>query len=276
MTKGSIINSLFRGVIIIIAVIFAAPFYFCITMAFKTPSESAASALALPKTLSFDNFQKSIQISNFNTSIINSLIVTSVSVVLIVLLSSMCGYVISRNMDKRRYKILDKLILFGIMVPFQVIMIPVFKTAKTFNLLNTRAGIIILIVGTSLPYAIFLITGFVKTVPRELEEAARMDGAGIIKIFGYVVFPLLKPITATVAILHSLWIWNEFNISLIILQKERVRTIPIQQFHFFGEYSINLNFAFASACVSMVPIVIFFLIAQKQLIQGITQGAVKA
>jgi raffinose/stachyose/melibiose transport system permease protein len=245
-------------------------------MAFKTPSESAVSVLALPQKLSFENFKGAMQVSNFNISLINSVIVTSISVVSIVVLSAMCSYVISRNMDKRRYKIIDKLILFGIMVPFQVIMIPVFRLAKSYHLLNSRLGIIILIVGTSLPYAIFLITGFVKSVPRELEEAAKMDGAGILTIFSRVVFPLLKPITATVAILHSLWIWNEFNISLIILQKERVRTIPIQQYHFFGEYSINLNFAFASAVVSMIPVVIFFLIAQKQLIQGITQGAVKA
>jgi len=146
---------------------------------------------------------------------------------------------------------------------------------KELSLLNSYEGIIFLMIGTSIPYATFLTIGFVKSVPRDLEEAAWIDGCSVWGTFWRVVFPLLKPIVSTVGILHVLWMWNEFNMSFIVLQKETLRTLPIQQYHFFGQFSVNLNLGFASACLSMIPVIIFFAFAQRLLINGITAGAVK-
>ncbi|GKX28921.1 sugar ABC transporter permease [Vallitalea longa] len=259
----------------LIAVLFLFPFYICIVTAFKTPMETAQGVLALPSKLHWENFSKALEITNFSRSFLNSLITTTTSVVFIVICSSMCGYIIARNLKKFRYRLCETILLGAMMVPFQVIMIPVYKMLKLSNMMNTLPGLIILLVGTSIPYSTFLYIGFVKLVPRELEEAATIDGSGIYRTYWNIVFPLLKPITATVATLHVMWMWNEFNISLIVLQKEHVKTIPIQQFYFFGEYTTDLNLAFASACIAIIPILIFFIIAQKFLINGLMSGAVK-
>lgn len=117
--------------------------------------------------------------------------------------------------------------------------------------------------------------GFVKSIPRELEEAAMIDGCGAFKIFFRIVFPLLKPITVTVATLHVLWLWNDFNISMILLQKEEVRTLTVKQYYFFGEHTSNYGVAFAASILCMIPILLFFIATQKYMIEGISAGAVK-
>ena len=269
--KGMWINIL----LFLLAVIFLVPFYICIVTAFKTPAETAVSTWSLPKGLDLSNFAEAMEKSNFLQSFGNSIFITVVSTLGIVLFSAMMAYSICRNQESRLYRMFGSALFIGIMIPFQVIMIPVYKMFKNMGLLNTYRGIIILMIGTSLPYASYLVMGFIKSIPVALEDAARIDGCNIWQTFWKIVFPLLKPITSTVGILHVLWMWNEFNMSFIVLQKEAMRTLPNQQYHFFGQFTINLNLGFASACLSMIPVIIFFLFAQKLLISGITNGAVK-
>ena len=161
------------------------------------------------------------------------------------------------------------------MLPFQVVMGPVYRLFRMYGLLNTLAGEIIMLTGMSVAYASFLYVGFVKSIPYELEEAARIDGAGPFKTFFMVVFPLLTPVTATVAALHVMWLWNDFNVALIMLQKDAVRTLTVKQFYFFTQYSSDYNMAFAASLMGMIPVLIFFMVMQKYLINGITDGAVK-
>lgn len=260
---------------VVAALVFLMPFYICIVTALKTPQETAISTLALPSGFMLDNFTEAMERSNFARSFLNSLLVTGVSATGIVLLSAMCGYVICRNRQSRFYRAMDSLMFIGIMIPFQVIMIPVYRMFKNLALLNSYTGIILLMIGTSIPYATYLVTGFVKSVPIQLEEAAKIDGCNVLRIFWQIVFPLLKPITSTVGILHVLWMWNEFNMSFIVLQQDAMRTLPIQQYHFFGQFTVNLNLGFASACLSMIPVILFFLFTQRFLISGVTSGAVK-
>lgn len=269
--KGIGINLL----LLLFAIVFMIPFYICIVTAFKSPQETAVSTWSFPETLNFGNFTEAMEKSNFFQSFGNSVCITVFSTLGIVLLSAMMAYSICRNQNIRWYRICNIGLFIGIMIPFQVIMIPVYKMFKELQLLNTYRGIIILMIGTSLPYASYLVIGFIKSVPRALEDAARIDGCNVWQTFWLIVFPLLKPITSTVGILHVLWMWNEFNMSFIVLQKEALRSLPIQQYHFFGQFTINLNLGFASACLSMIPVIVFFLFAQKLLISGITNGAVK-
>lgn len=269
--KGLLINILLS----LLAAAFIVPFYICIVTAFKTPQETAVSTWSLPAALNLSNFSEAIEKSNFVQSFGNSIFITVTSTVGIVLFSSMMAYSICRNKESRLYRSFSNILFIGIMIPFQVIMIPVYKMFKDLGLLNTYAGIIILMIGTSLPYASYLVMGFIKSIPAALEDAARIDGCNVWQTFWKIVFPLLRPITSTVGILHVLWMWNEFNMSFIVLQKEEMRTLPIQQYHFFGQFTINLNLGFASACLSMIPVIIFFLFAQRLLISGITNGAVK-
>ena len=161
------------------------------------------------------------------------------------------------------------------MLPFQTVMIPIYKMFKSLGMLNTHVGVMIIVAAVNLPFAVMLYTGFVKALPVELEEAAKMEGCTGGKIFWSIIFPLLKPITFTIATLMTLWTWNEFNVSLLVLQKDTVKTIPIQQYVFFGQYSSNYNLAFAAAVLSMIPVVLFFIFAQKYIVKGLVDGAVK-
>lgn len=260
---------------VLLALLFLFPFLIAVLTAMKSPLQSAQNVLAWPNPIEWDNFKEAVRVSKLSAALGNSIITTGCSVVMITLFSAMGGYVIGRNRTNKVFSFSEKLYLSALMVPFQVIMVPIYKIYKTLHLLNTLHGAILILVGTSIPYATFLYIGFIKSVPRELEEAAQIDGCGPIRAFFQVVLPLLRPITAVVASLHVLWMWNEFNISLIVLQKDAVRTIPIQQYFFFGQYSSNFNLGFAAAIVSMLPIVVFFLLAQRWLVEGISSGAVK-
>lgn len=251
------------------------PFYIAVATAFKTPLETAQSVLAWPSRLRFENFVTAMKVSNFARAMLNSVITTFPGVVLIVLLASMNGYTIARNYHIRLFKGLEKMYLSALMLPFQILMIPIYKIFKTLNLMNSLVGDMCILVGTSIAYSTFLYIGFVKSVPRELEEAAKIDGSGPYRTFMLIVFPLLKPITATIAALHVMWLWNDFNIAITLLQKESVRTLTVKQFYFFGQYNINYNDAFAAAILSMLPILVFFIFAQKYLVSGIAAGAVK-
>ena len=261
---------------VLICLLFLFPFYIAIVNSLKTPMETALNALALPTAFVLDNFKEAAETINFGRSLLNTLFVTVVGVFLIVVCSSLSGYAIARNLDRSRYfKGLDKVFLSSMMIPFQVIMIPVYKMYKRLGLINNLWGMVIMLVGVSVAYASFLYVGFVKSVPIELEEAAKIDGCGQLRNFVVIVFPLLKPITATIAALHAMWLWNDFNISLILLQKAQVRTLTIKQFYFFAEYSSDYNMAFAGALMAMIPVLIFFLLMQRYLVDGITSGAVK-
>ena len=256
--------------------IFLSPFYIAIVNSLKTQLETAVNVLALPKVFSLENYKEAMQKISFSKSLINTFIVTVVGDILIVLCASMSGHAIARNSDKGKYfKVLDRIFLSSIMIPFQVIMIPVYKVFRSLGLINNLLGMIIMLTGMSVAYATFLYVGFIKSIPIELEEAARIDGCNQFQAFWMIVFPLLKPITATVAALHAMWLWNDFNVSLILLQKEAVRTLTIKQFYFFSEYASDYNMAFAAAIMGMIPVLIFFLLMQKYLVGGITAGAVK-
>lgn len=269
------INGIISFITILVALLFLSPIYIVIVNAFKTPLETAESILSFPTGMHLENFSRAVEVTNFWVSLKNSIIVTVSSVVLIVFCASMAGYVICRNNRKKFYRGMDILLMSGMMVSFQFIMIPAYRMLKNLGFLNTYAGAVIFMVGTSVSYATFLYAGFVKTLPITLEEAAMIDGCGPFKTFWVIVFPLMKPITATVTALEMLWMWNEFNIALIVLQKKEMRTIPMQQFYFFGQHISNMNQAFAAATISLIPVVVFFFLTQKSIAGGITAGSVK-
>lgn len=264
------------GIILVTTLLFLTPIYLAVLTAFKTKQELSLSVLAWPGKIYIQNFIEGMQRSDFFQSLKNSVLVTFPSVVLIVLCSSMSGYSISRyGKGTKALRGLDKLYLASLMIPFQILMIPVYKIYKNLNLLNSRVGMILMLTGTSIAYASFLYVGFVKSIPREIEESAYLDGCSQMQAFWQIVFPLLKPISATVAALHVMWLWNDFNISIILLQKERVRTITVKQFYFFGEHTADYGMAFATAILSMIPVIICFIFMQKYVISGVSAGAVK-
>lgn len=275
MKRIKISTVLQQAFVYIMALIFLSPFLLSVLLSFKTKQETAKSVLALPEVLHWENYVEAIEKANIINSMKNSVVITVGSVVLVIIAAAMAGYGIARRYNHKGFRFYESLLMGAMMIPFQTLMIPLYRMFKDLNLLNTRMGAIVLIAAFNMPFAIMMFIGFIRTLPIELEEAAYLDGCGRIGIFTKIVFPLMKPITVTIAVLDALWAWNEFNISLLVLQKNEVKTIPMQQYVFFGQHSSNYNMAFAAAVISMIPIVIFFLVCQKHIVEGMTAGAVK-
>lgn len=266
---------LWRAFLGIMALVYVFPFLVSILLAFKDKKETAQNVLALPQRLHWENFVNAVEKANILHSMKNSVIVTVASVILVLIVASMAGYAIGRQYHKKGYRLYEMVLTAAMMIPFQTLMIPLYKMFRGMGLLNTLPGVILLIAGTNMPFAVMMFIGFVRTIPIELDEAAMLEGCGKFKTFYKIIVPILKPITVTVAVLDALWAWNEFNVSLLVLQKNEVKTIPMQQYVFFGEHSADYNMAFAAAVISMIPIVLFFIIMQKHIVEGMTAGAVK-
>lgn len=261
--------------IYLLVLLFLIPFFMSLFISVKSQEEMANGVLTFPRTIHFENFTRAIEEAKIVQSFSNSIIVTVCTVILIIICASLAAYGIGRYYQKRVMRIYEMVLMASMMIPFQTLMIPIYKLFRSINLLNTHIGVILVIMALNLPFSIMLYTGFVRAIPIELEEAAQMEGYGKFRIFLHIIFPLLKPATVTVATLMTLWTWNEFNASLIILQNDAVKTIPMQQYVFFGQYSSDYNLAFAAAIITMIPILVFFLFAQKHIEAGLVEGAVK-
>lgn len=262
------------SIVLVIALTFLFPFYVAVLMAFKTPKQSFDSFYSLPSSLNFENFVLSWNASNYPAAMLNSFIITLISVALIVFVSALAGYSIARR-NKPFYNFVFIVFLAGLVVPFQITMLPLYKMGKEFALLNSHWGIALIYGGFGVQMGVLFYAGFIRAISREIEEAARIDGCSTPSIFIRIVMPLLKPVTATVLVLNALYIWNDFLLPLLYLQDNHYRTIPLQQYFFFGQYSSELNLAFAYAVMGMIPIIAFFLLMQKYIIKGIAAGAVK-
>lgn len=262
------------AIILLLAVIFLFPLYIAILMSLKTAKQTFDSFYALPSSLDLSNYLHAWDTSKFPAALMNSLIITGLSVVLIVLVSALAGYAIARR-NKPFYNLIFLVFLSGMMIPFQVTMLPLYKLGKSLHMLNTHWGIILIYGGFGVQMGILFYTAFIRQISREIEEAAKIDGCSTPGIFFRIIIPLLKPVTATVVVLNALYIWNDFLLPLLYLQDQSYRTIPLQQYFFFGQYSSDLNLAFAYAVMGMIPVIVFFLFMQKFIIKGIAAGAVK-
>ncbi|NBD24227.1 carbohydrate ABC transporter permease [Paenibacillus glycinis] len=262
------------ALVLLLAAVFMFPLYVALLMSMKSAKETFDSFYALPGSLNFSNFSHAWDTSKYPEAITNSLIVTALSVTVIIIVSALSGYAIARG-NKPFYSIVYLLFLSGMMVPFQVTMLPLYKLGKSLHLLNSHWGIMLIYGGFGVQSGVLFYTGFVRGISREIEEAARIDGCSTPGIFVRIILPLLKPVTATVLVLNVLYIWNDFLLPLLYLQDKSYRTIPLQQYFFFGQYSSDLNLAFAYAVMGMIPIVVFFLFMQRFIIKGIAAGAIK-
>ena len=250
------------------------PIYLTVVIALKNPQELAESVLGLPKQLHWENFSQAIEMTDFFSAFKNSAIISVSVVILTLLTNSMVAYAIARNMHKRLYKFLYYFLVSAMFIPFPIIMLPIVKQTSAWGLDNI-VGLIFLYIVYGLSFNIFVYVGYIKSIPLELEEAAIVDGASTWKVFWKVIFPLLTPINATVAILTCLWTWNDFMLPLIILGGNQTTTLPLVQYVFQGQFSTDYNLAFASYLMALAPMVIVYLFAQKWIINGVTKGAIK-
>lgn len=254
------------------------PLYMTIVIALKSPSEMTNDiygALSLPKTFSLDNFKEAMRVTDFWHSLANSVLITGITIVLSLVIHSMAGYAIGRTMARHKgFKFIYFYIVSGMFVPFAILMMPLVKQTARLGIDN-MLGVIILYVVFYMPMNVMLYSGYLKNVPLAMEEAADIDGASAWKTYWTIIFPMMKPMHATVAVLTALGTWNDVMTPLVIMSGLENTTLPLAQLNFQTQFGTNYNLAFASYLLSLIPILIFYLICQKQIIGGIANGAVK-
>ncbi|MBQ2680675.1 MAG: carbohydrate ABC transporter permease [Eggerthellaceae bacterium] len=260
----------------LITVIF--PLYMTVIIAFKQPSEMTTDIvgiLSLPQTWSFANFAEAMEVTDFWNSLLNSFIITASTVIASIVIHSLAGYAIARNMaSKKFFKFAYYFIIAGMFVPFAILMMPLVKQTAELHIDN-MFGVIVLYVVFYMPMNVLLYTGYLKNIPVALEEAARVDGASTWSTYWRIIFPLMMPMHATVAVLTSLGTWNDVMTPLVIMSGSGVNTLPLAQLTFQTQFGTNYNLAFASYLLALLPMLIFYLFAQKQIINGVVNGAVK-
>ncbi len=256
------------------AILFLFPIYIALLNAFKTDGEMARSILAFPGSLYFDNFIIALRRLNFVKTTFNTFSITSLSVIGILFCSSLAGYKLARTPGKLA-NFFYTLFIASMLIPFHSIMIALTKTAMVTGTKGSILGTVAIYIGLGVNMAIFLYTGFVRTIPIELEEAAIIDGCGPFQVFFYIIFPLLKPISATIAILNALWIWNDFLLPLLMITDARNYTLILAANSFFGKYTADWTNLLAGLLMTSLPLIIFYLLFQKHIVKGITAGAVK-
>ena len=259
----------------VVAIIFLIPFYFLVTTALKSDTEVlTTTSLTPPSTPDFSNFVEVVTAqgnSNVIMGLVNSLIITAGTMILLVLLGSVTGYVISRN-TRRWSRAAYYLFLVAIVLPTQLGTVPLYIGARALHLTGSQIGMILLFTGMLLPLSIFLYAGFFRGLGTEYEEAATIDGASRTQIFFRIVLPLMSPATGTVAILAGLIVWNDFFTSLIFLGGSKNQTLPVAMYYYIGSLVSQWNLIFAIVIVSMIPILAFYLFAQRRFIQGFAGG----
>lgn len=255
-------------------ILFLAPFYLVVLNSFKTNKEIINNAIALPEALNFDGYTKAFEKMDYLRSFGNSAYVTIISVFFILLLSSMCAYLFARKTWKIN-KIIFMIMVASMIIPFQTIMIPLVKNFAAWDIMDNLNTVIFFYVGVNAPMAVFMFHGFIKNVPYELEEAAKMDGCTQFGVFFKIVLPLLKPIASTILILDVLGLWNDFLFPFIIIKTQSLRTLPLTTYIFSGQYATNYSLVTAGLVLTILPIIALYLFLQKHIIEGIAQGAIK-
>ena len=256
------------------ALVFLGPFYFGVINSVKEFGDILRNAAALPATMEWGNYVIGYRTSNFLRAFGNSLYVTAISLILMVFLGALAAWRMVRR-PHRFSRILFGVFVVAMVIPFQSVMIPLMRIVQLFDLLNSRNGLIVIYLGLGMPFTVFLLHGFARTVPVELEESAYLDGAGTPRVFVAIVLPLLQSMLATVMILQAFWIWNDFLLPLLVLFDDRLQTIPIAIFGFFGQYTDQWDYALATLVMGIAPIVIFFLVMQRFIIRGVVAGSLK-
>lgn len=251
------------------------PLYLALSIALRTRDETTSNFFAPPTRLYLDNFSSVINKANFWGMLQNSALITIISLLFMLIAIPMVSYAISRNTNKLYYKWVYTIILMGIFVPFQAIMLPIYRHMSNLELLN-QTGLIIMYVTLSFSQGLFLGVGFLKNIPLELDQASKIDGCGVWYTFSRIIYPLMLPIIATILILNSLWIWNDFQLPLIMLNRHPdFWTLPLFIYNFKTETSFDYNLAFAAFTLSMAPIAIMYVFTQKYIIGGLTEGSIK-
>ncbi|NRF95127.1 carbohydrate ABC transporter permease [Paenibacillus frigoriresistens] len=254
-------------------VVMLLPFYYIVVNTFKSASEASQHPLALPTRVSFENYRYVFDRVPLLQSFSNTVFITVASVLIIVLIGSMAAYPIVFNRGKL-YKVLMFYLLCGFLIPFQSTLIPLFELMKNLGFINKIYGLIILY-SSGCVFSFFLVSGYMRTIPKELEEAATIDGCSVWGIFWKIILPLLKPITITAVIFQTMWIWNDFLTPMLFLNSRSKGTLVLEIYRARGQFSVDWTLFLTLTVLVLLPILIFFIIMQKHIVKGMVGGALK-
>lgn len=274
-------STLSSVLLVCLSLIWLSPIYIILANSFKSRDEMYVNPLGMPVKFSLEYYSGAMEKMNFLRAFGVSLVITIVSVAIIVVLCAMAAWMMARSDGKLSKAIYYTLIL-TMLIPFQTLMMPLMQEMNSLEKLlgiqikDTIGGLIFMYIGFGAGMGVFMFYGFVKgSLPRTLEEAAIIDGCNTWQLFWRVVFPMMKPTIITLVILDVIWIWNDYLLPSLTLKSASNRTIPIGTQIFFGQYTIEWNMAMAALMLTIIPVVVFYLCAQKHIVKGVAAGAVK-
>lgn len=259
---------------LLMAVIALLPFYVLIFISVSSPSMRISRGIFVMPDFHLENYIDAWQTSTLGISIVNSIIISGGALAVLILVSASAGYAIAR-FENRWHNIVFKAFLFSMMVPAIINTVPLYTLMKSIGGINTHWAMILLLATNGIPFSVFLYTGFIKSISKEVEESAIIDGCTWFSAFWRIIFHFLKPVTAAVVIIQGMAMWNNYAQAVFFLQRRSMHTIPLSISSFFHKYGADWNLMAAAAVIGMAPAVIAFLIFQKYFIKGIASGAVK-
>lgn len=267
----SILNYLLLSVL---ALVFIYPMLLMILTAFKSTKEIFFNPFGLPNNWSLQPFIDVWQKANFNVYFFNSIFIASLAIILLLVCASLAAYGIAR-FEFKMSNFIFMIFLAGIMIPIRLGILPLFILMRNLNLLDTRLSLILTYAASGMPMSVFILTGFFKTIPSDLGDAAKVDGANEFQIFYKVMLPLVRPALATVTIVNFVPWWNDFFFPLLFIKSDSLKTIPLGMTIFFGQYMTDWGLLFAGMVIASIPLLILYVLMSKQFISGLTSGAVK-
>jgi len=237
----------------------------------RTSRQIFKEPAGLPTSINFDSYVRAWQEANFNVFFFNSLMITVASVVLATAVSALAAYILGRYTFTGS-KFLSAFFMAGLMLPFRLAIVPLFLMLNDMGLVDNRWGLILVYAATGIPFSVFILSSFFRQLPKELSEAARIDGAGEFRIFAQVMLPLVRPALATVTVFQFVPLWNDFFFPLVLLRDTKKWTLAVGMTRFFGEFQTDWSTLFAGLVITTLPLIILFLLATKQIIAGLTAG----
>ncbi len=274
LKKHTPLTVLLMGLLVLNTLGVVLPLLVALVSSFKSTAEIMNEPFGLPRSWSLRNFAKVLGEGNFDIYFRNSVLVTLGSEAIILSLSAMAGYALGRY----RFRLnaaLYTLILMGLMIPAKLLLVPLFLQLKQMGLLDSLWGLVLVYAAGGIPAGVFIMTGFFRALPNQLEAAARIDGASEWTIFHRIMLPLVRPQLAIVAIYTAIPIWNDFLLPIVFISSPNLKTVPQGLSVFFGEHAVNLGALFAGLTISALPLVALYLVLSEQFIKGLTAGAVK-
>ena len=273
--RAKVIKWVTRLFLILVAIIMLYPLAWNVVSSFKTSTEFLTDPFAWPQGLAWDNYVRAYEKSNLAANIGNSIYVVLETLVIIVICVVPCSYCLVRYKFPGAKLILN-IYMAAIFIQATYIMIPLFLQMNKLNLLNSLTALGVLYATMQFPFAIFLLTGFLRSIPRDYEEAAMIDGCSPLQVFFKILIPILKPTIISTAILELMWVWNDYLLPTLVLDIKKYKTIPMAIQYFRGSYGhVQMGPMMASIMIDIIPIIVVYLVCQKYIIEGVVAGAVK-